>query len=178
MRSSSSTLPAALALLALVALSASAQAPAAAPVEEPPLANAHRPEEGVLFGGQPSEAELAELAEAGYTVLDLRMPEENRGYDEAAAAQRLGIDYHNVPVGGTTLSLASTFEQFFDLFEQAERPLVVHCASGNRVGGLYYAYLVARKGLTREEALVKARENGLASESMRETVERYLSSLP
>ncbi|HVS63981.1 MAG TPA: sulfur transferase domain-containing protein [Thermoanaerobaculia bacterium] len=146
--------------------------------QEPPLADAHHPEEGVLFGGQPSEAELEALAEAGYTVLDLRMPQEDRGYDEATAAERLGLEYHNVPVGGATLSDSSTFERFFELFEKAERPVAVHCASGNRVGGLYYAYLVAKKGLSREQALEKARESGLSSESLRRTVDGYLDSLP
>jgi hypothetical protein len=41
-------------------------------VAEPTLSNAHRPEEGLLFGGQPTEAELTALAAAGYTVLEHR----------------------------------------------------------------------------------------------------------
>ena len=163
------TIPAAVLSLLLFALGQTA-------APEEPLANAQRPEEGVLFGGQPTEAELEALAAAGYTILDLRTPQEDRGYDEAAAAERLGLEYHNVPVGGETLAEASTFDRFFELFEQAERPVAVHCASGNRVGGLYYAYLVARRGMSREEALEKARASGLRSDSLRQTIDRYLDS--
>lgn len=146
--------------------------------EDPPIANASEPEEGVLFGGQPSEEQLAALAEAGYTILDLRMPQEDRGYDEVALAKKLGVEYHNLPVGAGTLGEAATYERFFELFEDAERPVAVHCASGNRVGGLYYAYLVARRGVSREEALEKARANGLRSEGLREAIDGYLDSLP
>jgi uncharacterized protein (TIGR01244 family) len=145
---------------------------------QPALPGEHRPEEGLVFGGQPSEGQLAALAAAGYRVIDLRMPEENRGYDEAAAAEALGIEYHNVPVGGPTLGDAETYERFFELFESVERPVVVHCASGNRVGGLYYAWLVARQGVPREEAIERARENGLTSERLRETVDAYLDAHP
>ncbi|HVS15225.1 MAG TPA: protein tyrosine phosphatase family protein [Thermoanaerobaculia bacterium] len=172
-------LPATLSLLLLViALLLPLAPPVAGQDPEPTLADAHRPEDGVLFGGQPDESQLRALAAAGYRVIDLRMPEENRGYDEAEAAQTLGLEYHNLPVGGATLSDPETFERFFELFETVERPVAVHCASGNRVGGLYYAWLVARQGVPREEALERARENGLTSEGLRETVDAYLDAHP
>ena len=143
--------------------------------EEVEIRNAHRPEQGVLFGGQPTSVQLEQAAAAGYTrILDLRMPSEDRGYDEAARAEELGIEYVNIPVSGDTLRQAETIEKFLDSFERADRPVMVHCASGNRVGALYYAFLVQRRGMERSKAKNIAKENGLRSEALAEAIEAYL----
>lgn len=138
------------------------------------LRNARFPEEGVLFGGQPTSDQLRQLAADGYQVINLRMPSEDHGFDESALATELGLEYHSIPVGAQTLAEASTFQAFLDLFESREGPVVVHCASGNRVGAMYYAYLVERADVGREQALARARDNGLSSERLIEAVDRYL----
>jgi uncharacterized protein (TIGR01244 family) len=135
-------------------------------------------ENGVLFGGQPSEEQLEAIAAAGYrTVIDLRGTSEARGYDEAAAMEAAGLEYVTVPVSQDTLSGGNPFADFVEVFKNAERPVVVHCASGNRVGAAYYAFLVAEEGLSREEALQRARDNGLHSAQLEAAVDRYLDSL-
>ncbi len=140
------------------------------------LAGAQQPAVGVLFGGQPEAAQLEAMAAAGFaTVIDLRAENEARGFDETALASRLGLAYHNIPVGATTLRDPATFERFFAAFDNAEKPVLVHCATGNRVAALYYAYLVG-KGTAREEALILARRFGLRSEALVEAVNAYLDS--
>lgn len=162
-----------LALYLIVALSI---APSVGASDED-LLNARTPTEGVLFGGQPSAEQLAALAEEGYRILDLRTAEEDRGYDEPAEAERLGIEYLNLPVNGEALGLDQTYEDFFEAFE-GDRPVVVHCASGNRVGALYYAWLVARDGRSRAEARELAEENGLRSEQLATAIDRWLDRQP
>ncbi len=142
------------------------------------LKNAYMPEEGVLFGGQPTSDQLRQLAAAGFEVINLRMPSEDHGFDESALARELGLVYHSIPVGSETLTEAGTFQTFLDRFESRQGPVVVHCASGNRVGAMYYAYLVERGGLSREQALKVARDNGLSSESLIDAVNRYLDREP
>jgi protein tyrosine phosphatase (PTP) superfamily phosphohydrolase (DUF442 family) len=137
------------------------------------LAGARRPEEGLLFGGQPTAQQLAAAGAAGYRVVDLRGPTEDRGYDEAAEAARLGIEYRGIPVDAEALRRDETYEAFFSALE-GPRPLVAHCGSGNRVGGLYYAYLVERRGLPRDEALARARESGLSSDGLARAVDEWL----
>lgn len=73
---------------------------------------------------------------------------------------------------------ASTFETFLEVFTTAEKPLLVHCASGNRVGALYYAYLVAEKEMSRDDALEAAKANGLRSEALIEPVDAWLAGRP
>ena len=49
--------------------------------------------------GQPDAAELETLAEKGYVaVIDLRGPGEDRGFDEAAAAEAAGLSYTPLPI--------------------------------------------------------------------------------
>ena len=53
-----------------------------------------QPQPGLQTGGQPSHGDLARLKSEGVrTVIDLRGAQEDRGYDEATEAQRLGLTY-------------------------------------------------------------------------------------
>ncbi len=173
MRHSSIAAAVATVALVLVALAAAAEK------KDHGLLNAKYPEPDVLFGGQPTEAQLEAMATDGLAfVVDLRAEGEDRGYDEPAALQNLDVPYVNLPVDGERLTQPGTFERFIETMKKLEGPTLVHCASGNRVGALYYAYLVAGKGVDREEARALAKENGLRSSALEKAVDRYLDSRP
>lgn len=143
--------------------------------EETGIVNATSPEPGVLFGGQPTEEQLKKLATAEYkTVIDLRAPSEDRGYDEAAAAKAAGLDYVAIPVTEESIEDAKTLDRFIEVFSETEKPVLVHCAGGTRVAAVYYAWLVAEKKMSRDEALAKAREQGLRRESYIPPINEYL----
>lgn len=118
---------------------------------------------GLHTGGQPDAADLARLHALGVrTVIDLRGAGEDRGYDEAAEAQRLGMAYVSLPVAGAegvTLANANALQA---LLEQHGDGVVLHCASGNRVGALL-ALGAADAGMPHEQALALGREAGLKS---------------
>lgn len=138
------------------------------------IPNASFPEPGILAAGQPTGEQIQLLAEEGYkTVIDLRPAEEARGYDEAAAAKANGLAYVNIPVTPASFDQA-TIDQFLSAMKKAERPVVVHCATSNRVGALYYAWLVLEKGAKPEEALEKAKAAGLRSPELAEKVKRLV----
>jgi uncharacterized protein (TIGR01244 family) len=142
---------------------------------QPEILNAESPVEGVLFGGQLTTEDVASLEQAGYkSVLDLRGVGEDRGFDEPTVVTEAGMAYAAVPVDAKTILSPVTYESFFKAFETLERPIAVHCASGNRVGALYYAWLVAKEGQDREQALATARANGLRSDQLVEAVNHYL----
>jgi uncharacterized protein (TIGR01244 family) len=146
---------------ALVSLLAAAPIRAIEP-EETGIVNATSPEAGILFGGQPTAEQLQKLAAADYkTVIDLRAPTEDRGYDEAAAAKAAGLEYVPIPVTNKTLEDPATLDRFIEVFNETEKPVLVHCGSGGRVGAVYYAWLVSEKKMSREEALEKAKGQGL-----------------
>jgi uncharacterized protein (TIGR01244 family) len=148
----------ALACLAVLApvLCAAAQAP-----QTYGIAHATFPEPGVMAAGQPTGEQIQLLAEDGYkTVIDLRAPEEPHGFDEPEAARQNGLAYDSVPVTLATLDQA-TLDRFFAALRKAERPVLLHCGSSNRVGGLYYAWLVLEEGVEPDAALSRAKAAGL-----------------
>jgi uncharacterized protein (TIGR01244 family) len=143
--------------------------------EETGILNATSPEPGILFGGQPTAEQLEKLAAADYkTVIDLRAPSENRGYDEAAAAKAAGLEYVLIPVTEESLKETKTLDHFIEVFNETEKPVLVHCGSGGRVASVYYAWLVAEKKMSREEALAKAKEEGLRRETFIPPINAYL----
>ena len=105
--------------------------------QEGTIPNRGEPLENVTTGGQPDATSLESLAESGYTtVIDLRRPEEDRGIDESAAVEGLGMSYVSIPVdgaNGVTYANAALLNQVLD---QAEGPVLIHCGSGNRAGAL------------------------------------------
>lgn len=163
-----------LALLALLALPAFAQAP------EPPgfgIPNAIQPEEGLLIAGQPTAKQLKAAGKAGYkTVIDLRPAVEDRGFDEEKAARKAKLEYTNIAVSPDTLD-ASTIKYFLTVLSNAERPALIHCGSGVRAGGLYYAWLVLENGVPEEQAMAKAQAAGLTDTDLGQRVAELVNEL-
>jgi uncharacterized protein (TIGR01244 family) len=101
------------------------------------LPNKKEPLPGITSGGQPSAEQLAAAAKAGVkVVIDLRTSKEDRGMDEKAVVEKLGMTYINLPVegaAGVTYENASALDK---LLGKTDQPVLLHCASGNRVGAL------------------------------------------
>ena len=162
------------ALLLAATLPAFAQAPA------PPgfgIPNAIQPEEGLLLGGQPTAKQLKAAAKAGYrTVIDLRPLAEDHGFDEEKAARKAKLEYTNIAVTPDTLD-TSTIKYFLTVLSNAERPALIHCSSGSRAGGLYYAWLVLENGMPEDQAMEQARAAGLRDPDLEERVRELINEL-
>lgn len=163
-----------LAALILLALPAFAQAP------EPPgfgIPGAVQPEEGLLIAGQPTAKQLKAAGKAGYkTVIDLRPLTEDHGFDEEKAVRKAKMEYANIGVNPATLD-APTIKYFMTVLSNAERPALIHCSSGNRAGGLYYAWLVLENGMPEEQAMAQAQAAGLSSPDLGERIQELVNEL-
>jgi uncharacterized protein (TIGR01244 family) len=108
----------------------------------------------LTFGGQPSPATLERLAAQGYrTVINTRGDGEI-DWDEQAVVESLGMRYVSIPMAAPLTQI--TDEQVADLaaaLENNEGPMLLHCGSGNRVSGLWGAWLADSAGLDAQEAL-------------------------
>jgi len=126
------------------------------------VVNAAAPLPNLLTGGQPSAAHFEALKRAGVTlVLDIRDPMEPRPFDEPATVRRLGMEYVNIPVSGATLD-DPTLERILDVVRtHADRPILFHCASGNRVGGALLPHFILDHGMTEDDAVQTAMRSGL-----------------
>lgn len=139
------------------------------------IANASFPEPGVLLSGQPTGEQVQLAAEDGYkTILDLRTPQEPRGFDEPEAARLNGLVYVNVPVSPTALD-QTTIDRFLNAMRKAQKPVLIHCSTGARVGALWYAWLVLGEGKPPSEALAKAKAAGLRSPELMGRIEKLVA---
>lgn len=132
----------------------------------------------LLFGGQPTEEALRALAGKGYrTVVNMRGTEEvtQMGWDEQALVQSLGMKYVAVPMAYPIEDIADGWVREFDELMTApdSKPMLVHCSSGNRVGGIYGVWLAEKKGVGRARALDLAAAAGMTR--LRAAVEKRLS---
>lgn len=138
--------------------------------------NATSPEPGVLLAGQPTGEQVQLAAEDGYkTLIDLRMPEEPRGFDEVEAARLTGLVYVNLPVNPVTLDQA-TIDRFLATMKKAQRPVLIHCGTGSRTGALWYAWLVLERGKTPAAALAEAKAAGLRQPELTEKIEKLVAA--
>jgi uncharacterized protein (TIGR01244 family) len=117
-------------LLAALAAAVALAQPADLPNRKDPL-------EGITTAGQPNEKQLAAAAASGFrSVIDLRGPQEDRGMDEKAVVEALGMTYVPLPVegaGGVTYSNAAALDK---LIAKLPAPVLIHCSTGNRAGAL------------------------------------------
>lgn len=128
------------------------------------LAGFAEPRTGLFTGGQPDAAALRGFAAAGGTlVIDLRTGDEARGLDEPALARELGLRYANLPIGGAGDLTAANAARLHELLAGADGPVLLHCASGNRVGALLAIDAVQNEGADPAAALELGRRAGLGS---------------
>lgn len=119
------------------------------------------PVNGVTTAGQPDAAALSIFAEQGYkTVIDIRTEPEERGMDEAAVINDLGMEYVLFPIDKAEHINFDSARELGRLIEEAEGPVLVHCGSANRVGALF-ALRKSLAGADDEVALEYGREAGM-----------------
>lgn len=96
----------------------------------------------VYSAGTLEPSRIADIAKSGIaTVVNLRYPEESQ-FQEGPAVGAAGMQYVNFPIKGGVPD-RETVAKFSAIIQQySDAPLLVHCASGNRVGILWGAHLL------------------------------------
>jgi uncharacterized protein (TIGR01244 family) len=116
----------------------------------------------VLASSQPAPEDFEEIRASGVrTVVNLRTAEEQLDLDERALVTGLGLTYVHLPWNGVERLTDEVFARSRELLESVERPLLLHCASANRVGALWIPWRVLDGGVPLEEAVAEARTIGL-----------------
>jgi len=133
----------------------------------------------VLLAGQPSAETLEAFAAEGTTiVIDLRMPVEQRGFDEPALVKGMGLTYVLLGFGGpqpmTDEILGKARGMLAEHRADGEGDLLLHCASAFRVGAVWLSGRVLDEGVPWDTAVVEARGAGLRSPGLESAVESYV----
>jgi protein tyrosine phosphatase (PTP) superfamily phosphohydrolase (DUF442 family) len=157
--------------------SASVPAPDEPRTLTPPLLpNAREPLPGVTTGGKPSAQQLAAAKHSGVRTVISLLPEAET-QDEAAEAQKLGLRFVSIPVpdaSGLTRENAERLAKEMDAPEA--KPLLLHCASGNRAGALLALRAYYVDHASSESALSLGESAGLTS--LRPAVVERLQAAP
>lgn len=130
-------------------------------VSEVVTVGAVEPVNGVTSSGQPDEEALRVFKDSGYAaVIDLRGESENRGLDEQAVVEELGMGYVPFPLTGSDAISFDAAERLNGLIEAQDGPVLIHCASGNRVGAML-ALIESLNGADDDAAIAVGKDGGL-----------------
>jgi len=112
-------------------------------------------DEAIGTSGQPTVAQLAGIAQAGYrTVINLALHDDPRYSlpDEAGTVRSLGMDYVHIPVQFATPTEADLKAFFAAMDAHGGEKVWVHCAANMRVSAFLGLYRVLRQGWPRDKA--------------------------
>ncbi|MBV1911193.1 MAG: hypothetical protein KUG78_17995 [Kangiellaceae bacterium] len=130
------------------------------------MSHTANPAKNLITGGQPSLLDLSRLAEAGTKlIINLRGNGEFSEFDEKEAVEKLGMKYISIPVaGGSEINLDNA-KQLDRALNNLTLPVLVHCASSNRVGGLLAYREFKLKQRSSSDALAFGKSAGMRSTS-------------
>ena len=138
------------------------------------IPNYHVAAPGVATAGKPSPEALSRLKAQGFkTVIDLRTEGEGTAA-EKQAVEAQGLRYVWVPISAATFSAADVDAVAKVLTDAEAKPVLLHCASANRVGAVW-GVLQVRQGKTVEEAESAARQIGLTGPTMMDAMHRVIA---
>jgi len=129
-------------------------------------------------GGQPSAETLAQLKEMGFkTIVNLRPADEAPVVEkEKGVVESQGLRYVSVPITAGTFSVADVEAVRRVLDDEGAAPVLLHCASANRVGAVW-GVIQRRRGRSPADAEAEARRVGLTSQAMIEAFHKVVEAV-
>ena len=124
------------------------------------IRNFRRIDDQIATGGQPTEAQLRDIAAAGFqSVINLALATSTDALaDEPASVRALGLDHLHIPVD-FQVPTAEDYARFATaMHEWRGRDVFVHCAANYRVSVFMAIYRVTELGWRREAALAAVRD--------------------
>jgi len=143
------------------------------------IPNAQKLRPDLLTGGQPSEAQFLAAKEAGYqTVINLRGVGEPGTDTAPSMLAQAGVAYIHIPINGPGALTVDNAKLLDTALKENGGPVMVHCASGNRVGALFALRAFHLEGHSLEEALNVGRSTGMTrmEPMVRQLLERSAQS--
>lgn len=120
----------------------------------PGVPNAGKVSDQLYRGAQPHIQSLTKLKEIGITtIVDLRAEDAGTRDQEKKEADRLGIDFVSIPVGGWSNPTNDEIAKFLSLFD-GQSKVFVHCRLGEDRSGVFVAtYRIAIQKWTAKQAI-------------------------
>ena len=138
-----------------------------------PIPNLQQPKYMIFTAGQPTSVGFDQIAAMGVKTVINVLPEREclEGEDIVVASNHM--EYQQLPFDPAGLSM-ETLGKFAELLSRAEKPVLIHCSTGNHVGGLWFAYRVLMNNASLPQALKEARKIGMKP-AMEDMVFRWIT---
>jgi uncharacterized protein (TIGR01244 family) len=124
------------------------------------IPNLYQPRYLVFTAGQPTLFGMRELSEMGVKTVVNVLPDRECIPGEAAMVSANQMEYYKFPFDPSGLSMQRIYE-FGELLSAVDRPVLIHCSTGNHVGGLWFAYRVLIEKASLPQALKEGRRIGM-----------------
>ncbi|MFW7378508.1 MAG: hypothetical protein ACOH5I_06870 [Oligoflexus sp.] len=135
--------------------------------------------DNIYFSAQPEKSDWQKLKDQGFTtIINLRSPREYDEKEERETLASLGMTYHNVAFEPRA-DLDDTYIDEVTKHVMANRKkgkILIHCASGARVGIWLAGHFYKDHGMSKDEALATAKALGLDRPGAIEKAQKYLSN--
>ncbi len=134
-------------------------------------------DENFATGGQPTGDAFVKAAASGFrSVLSLRTSSE--GIDlarERALVESAKLRYFNIPVMSASPRAEQADEFLRVARDKSNHPMLVTCASANRVGAFMMILRVIDQGWSEEKALEEAVKIGLTAANLRKFAKEFIA---
>lgn len=126
--------------------------------------NFMHPRGDLITAGQPAPEDWLRLrGRQVSTVINLRTDAEMGARDEAAEVEAAGLSYEHLPIAGAADIDTRHADELWQLIQAAPGRVMVHCASGNRVGALLAIGAARHDDMSPQQALAFGKKAGLTS---------------
>ncbi|OIO04314.1 MAG: hypothetical protein AUJ52_15540 [Elusimicrobia bacterium CG1_02_63_36] len=121
------------------------------------------PSDDLITGGEPNGFTIVGAAKAGVrSVVNLQTERESPHPGLVRQwAKKSGLEFFHLPIDGTAGVTRENADRLDAVLRRAPRPVLVHCASSNRVGALLALRAFYVDGLSAEEAVAYGKRAGL-----------------
>ncbi len=134
-------------------------------------------DENFTTGAQPTGDAYVKAAASGFrAVLSLRTGSE--GIDlarERARVESTKMRFFNIPVNSAAPRREQADEFLRLTRDPANHPMLINCASANRVGAFMMILRVVEQGWSQEKALEEAKRIGLSSAALKQFALNYIA---
>ena len=121
-----------------------------------------RPDANTIVCGALDDEKVAALAQAGVEIVINLQPDDELGFDEAAAVLRAGMHYEHLPINGAAELKQLKILAFDNILRQHHsKKIAMHCGSGNRVGAAIALRAGWLRGRKMDTAMERGRSHGL-----------------
>ena len=132
----------------------------------------------IYLAGHPTPEDLLLLKQEGVKTIITLCKRDEIPWDESVAVTQLDMKFFQVPFQSPAELKPEVFDQVLKVLRDKKRgPTVLHCASSNRVGAIWFAYRVLDGKLSPEAALEESKTVGLRTPAYLEVAQTYVQKV-